>query len=415
MRGSTTRWPIDQPMRFLVHDYAGHPFQAQLSRGLARSGHEVEHVSCDAYVSGKGELRLRDGDAQGLRFSTISMGGVDFAKYDLRKRPAQEWHYAKDFMRHLRSAPPDVIVMCNTPLIAHALIARSCRRQHIPMVFWHQDICSQALGVESRRRLHLLGPGMAAGFDWLEGWIARTSEQIVVIAPTFIPVHRRWGTEGRVTLIPNWAPLDELDVRPRINPWAIEHGLDRCPVMLYAGTLGLKHDPQLLIDLAGRLEDLVPGFRLVVVSEGTGASFVRERAGAHAITVLPFQPFHALPDVLATGDVLIVILEPDASEYSVPSKTLSYLCAGRPIVALLPSSNPAFDTVQAGGGLAYDLEKLDIAVVASEVAALLSDEADRRHRGALARALAEEMFDLEEVVESFERVLFRAARCTTTK
>src|ERR1035437_9117301 len=144
-------------MRVLVHDFAGHPFQAQLSRGLARSGHEVEHVSCDAYITGKGELRLRGGDAQGLRFATISMGDADFAKYDLRKRLAQEWHYAKDFMRHLRLARPDVIVMCNTPLLAHALIARSCRQRHIPMVFWHQDVYSQALGVESRRRLGLLG------------------------------------------------------------------------------------------------------------------------------------------------------------------------------------------------------------------------------------------------------------------
>ncbi len=30
-------------MRILVHDYSGHPFQAQLSRELARRGHDVVH------------------------------------------------------------------------------------------------------------------------------------------------------------------------------------------------------------------------------------------------------------------------------------------------------------------------------------------------------------------------------------
>ncbi|RMF52223.1 MAG: glycosyltransferase WbuB, partial [Bacteroidetes bacterium] len=33
-------------MRILVHDYAGHPFQVQLSRALARRGHDVLHAYC---------------------------------------------------------------------------------------------------------------------------------------------------------------------------------------------------------------------------------------------------------------------------------------------------------------------------------------------------------------------------------
>ena len=33
-------------MRILVHDYAGHPFQVQLSRALAQRGHDVLHAYC---------------------------------------------------------------------------------------------------------------------------------------------------------------------------------------------------------------------------------------------------------------------------------------------------------------------------------------------------------------------------------
>jgi len=32
-------------MRLLIHDYAGHPFQVQLSRELARRGHSVTHAA----------------------------------------------------------------------------------------------------------------------------------------------------------------------------------------------------------------------------------------------------------------------------------------------------------------------------------------------------------------------------------
>lgn len=31
-------------MRLLVHDYSGHPHQVQLSRELAKRGHEVLHL-----------------------------------------------------------------------------------------------------------------------------------------------------------------------------------------------------------------------------------------------------------------------------------------------------------------------------------------------------------------------------------
>ena len=47
-------------MRILVHDYAGHPFQVQLSRELARRGHEVRHAYASALQTPRGELVKRE-------------------------------------------------------------------------------------------------------------------------------------------------------------------------------------------------------------------------------------------------------------------------------------------------------------------------------------------------------------------
>ena len=38
-------------MRIFVHDYAGHPFQIELSRSLAARGHLVEHTYCSSLVT----------------------------------------------------------------------------------------------------------------------------------------------------------------------------------------------------------------------------------------------------------------------------------------------------------------------------------------------------------------------------
>ena len=49
-------------LRVLIHDFAGHPFQIDLSRALARRGHTVQHVYCGSYTSGKGRLQAGNTD-----------------------------------------------------------------------------------------------------------------------------------------------------------------------------------------------------------------------------------------------------------------------------------------------------------------------------------------------------------------
>ena len=44
---------------------------------------------------------------------------------------------------------------------------------------------------------------------------------------------------------------------------------------------------------------------------------------------------------LATGDLLISAIAPQASASSVPSKILSYLCAGRAVLAVVPVASGA--------------------------------------------------------------------------
>jgi glycosyltransferase involved in cell wall biosynthesis len=149
------------------------------------------------------------------------------------------------------------------------------------------------------------------------------------------------------------------------------------------------------------------------VSEGVAADMLQAMCEP-GLTVLPFQEFSSLPDVLASGDALVTILEPEASTYSVPSKTLTYLCAGRPVVALLPASNPAYAVVRDSGGLPLDLSSLDISAAAATVAELLSDDADLNRRGQRARSYAEANFDIQDIGDRFERVLTHAARHPTS-
>jgi colanic acid biosynthesis glycosyl transferase WcaI len=194
------------------------------------------------------------------------------------------------------------------------------------------------------------------------------------------------------------------------NRWARKHGLADRPVLLYSGTLARKHRPGLLVDLARSVAHA--SAVMVVVTEGEGADELaqakREASDLDNLILLPYQRFEDLPDVLASADVLVVLLEPRAAQFSVPSKTLSYLCAGRPIVASMPKDNTAARIVaeraQCGLVVAPDDDDDDEGFLRA-AQQLLSDPVLRESLGRAGRKYAEEHFDSNAIGVRFVREL----------
>ena len=396
-------------MRVLVHDHSGHPFQVQLSRELSRRGHDVTHSYCAAYVSGKGHLVA--GPDESLVFDPI---GVDTVaeKNRFARRLLQEVRWGFELVRQVRRTRPDVVMVSNAQIPSLVIFALAMAVLRVPWVLWHQDVYAVAVKSFAGAKLSHGFRLVAHTFEVAERWICRRAAGIVAIAPSFVPVHESWGTAGKTTVIPNWAPLDEIVPVDRKNDWAVENRLDDTLTLLYSGTLGLKHNPALLVALAARVREQGKDVRLVVVNEGDAVEVVRAEAARRDVplTLLPFQPYERLPEVLGSGDILLVLLEQQAGAFSVPSKTLSYLCAGRPVLGLIPSENLAAELVhEAGGYVAAPRE--DALDGAAAWAAEVLDDAERRHEiGEAARELAEREFALAECTDRFETILTGVVR-----
>lgn len=396
-------------MRVLVHDFSGHPFQAQLSRELARRGHDVTHSTCNAYVSGKG--RLQAGEGESIRFETVG-DGIVFDKNRFLQRLLLEVRLGVELVRHVRRVRPDVALMSNVQIPTLVIFAAAMALFRQPWVLWHQDVYSIAVRSFAGAKLSRSFRAVAVAFDLAERWTSRRAREVVVIADSFVPVHARWGTADKTTVIANWAPLDEIVPVERKNDWAVEHELDDVQTLVYSGTLGLKHDPALLVQLAGAVRDRGRPVRLVVVNEGPAVPVIEAEAARLDVplTLLPFQPYERLPEVLGTGDVLVVLLDQQAGAFSVPSKTLSYLCAGRPVVGLMPEENAASGLVRDAGGHVGRPESAALPAAAAWVDDVLGDQ-DRRDAVSMrARDLAEREFSLAGCADRFEAVLERSAR-----
>lgn len=350
-------------------------------------------------MTGKGHLERTDVDPPSLDFGAVDLG-QPFAKYDVVRRVRHERKTARELARRLREFRPGAVLSI-APLVVQLELLRASRRAGAGFVFWQQDVMSSAARRVLGRRSRFVGAAAAIAVAGLECRLLRRSEAVVVISEDFPQVGG-----PPVYVIENWAPLDELPVLPSNNEWAREHGLAGRAVFLYSGTLGFKHDPSLLLDLAhwasGR-DALV-----VIVSEGPGADWLAERARDEpALRLLPYQPYDRLPEVLASSDVLVAVLEPEAGAFSVPSKVLTYLCVGRPLLVSVPADNLAARVVErSGGGVVVRPGDTQAFLAAAET--LLGDSGLRAELGGRARAYAEASFGVDAIADRFEAVLERA-------
>ena len=393
-------------MRVVVHDYVGYAFPAQLARALARRGHDVLFLHCGSFVAGKGLVEPSEGDPATLSFGSVELEG-SFAKYDVRRRIAHERQTGSELARRIADSRPDVVLSSDAPLIVQRALLQTTHAGGGRFVFWQQDVISAAARRVLGQRSRLVGSAAERTVAVLERRLLRASDAVVVISEDFVPLLRSWGVdEERIDVIENWAPLEELPVLARDNPWAREHALVDRFVFLYSGTLGFKHDPSLLLELArwaaGR--DSV----VAVVSEGPGSDWLaREGAGEPGLLLLPYQSYERLPEVLASAEVLLALLEPDAGSFSVPSKVLTYLCAARPLLVSVAEENLAARVVErSGGGLV--VAPKDPEALLTAAADLHADATRRAEMGRSARAYAETTFDLERIADRFEQVLERA-------
>jgi len=400
-------------MRIVIHDYAGHPFQISLSRALAARGHDVVHAFAGSLQTPRGDLKRRPVDPPTLEFREIAMD-PDYTryKYSFVRRRNMEIRYGKAVSDFIRDWKPDAVLSGNTPTEAQEPITRATIETGGRFYYWIQDFYSLAVDKILRRKIPLAGGWVGAWYRRLERRQFQRSSRLVAITSDFAPILADEFGIGpeRIDVVPNWADIEALPTRQKDNPWSRSQGLHDKFVFLYTGTIGMKHNPALLLELAKHYRD-DPEVRVVVISEGIGAEWLeREAAAANLgnLVLLPYQPFPDLPNVLASGDTLVGLLEEDAGVFSVPSKTLSYLCAGRAMLLSVPQANLAARiTRENRAGLTVPPGDTAAFLAAADELRLSAEKRDQLAHNA--RAYAERTFPIGPTASAFERILSSAA------
>jgi colanic acid biosynthesis glycosyl transferase WcaI len=392
-------------MRIVVHDYSGHPFQVQLSRTLGKRNHQVLHLYCSSFLTPRGLVQKLDTDSDNFDCRAIELS-APHKKYEFFKRFFQEIEYGNLLVKEVEKFKPDILISANNPLDPQRILLNYCNRRNIKFIFWLQDIYGYAIKKILTKKMSILGKTIGAYYVRSEISMLRKSDRVITISEDFNKLLLNAKiSEKKIDIIHNWAPLEDLQMRDKYNAWSKKYGLYDKLCIVYTGTLGLKHNPKLLADIALAFRDQSQ-VRVVVISEGLGAEFLKKKKAEFKLDnllILDFQPFELMPEVLGTADILTAMLEKDAGVFSVPSKVLTYHCAGRPLLLSVPPENLAARLVK----------EMETGIVVppnengrflDELKRLVGDADLRDTYGKNARRYAEHTFDIEKITDKFEQI-----------
>ena len=226
---------------------------------------------------------------------------------------------------------------------------------------------------------------------------------------------------GRTTALVVWGALS-LRVMPALRTRPVLHGKLVRPLFSFSGWLGLS---SILYAVTSSMDRLVigralervleaakllagdPDILFVIVGEGLKKEALRKKAaslGLRNAAFLPFQPYRDLPDLLASADVLLVPLDKEKSQLSVPSKLYTFMAAGRPILGLAePDSEVANLLREKECGLAVPPD--EAAAVAEAVRTLERSPEKRRLLGGNAREHVVRQFAKDKILGSYDKLL----------
>ena len=298
---------------------------------------------------------------------------------------------------------PDMVLSANMPLDGQKVLQEASCRQGAKFVFWMQDVYSMAVRFVLSKKAPCLAQLGQAYYGHLERHLLQRSDAIICIAQSFKDFLFEWGIpENKMYVIDNWATVRDIVPTSKRNAWAREHGVADRFCFLYSGTLGMKHRPELLLELGRDLQNQ-NNAHLIVIAGGAGADWLATKAcelRPGAITLLPFQPYDRLSEVMGSADVLITLLDSEAGEFAIPSKVLSYLCSGRALIVGAPRVNEAAKIVErANAGVVISADSTYEIVQAAR--RMMENPFECCEYGKNGRAFAERAFAIESIADRF--------------
>ncbi|MGA2532252.1 MAG: glycosyltransferase family 4 protein [Candidatus Aminicenantales bacterium] len=390
---------------YFLPDFGSAPIlMDELARYLAGRGHEVEVVTTFPRVSARGP--------RGLAYSRRRASGFVVKRFWTPRTPhpfgrLMAWNiYTAGALLNILSPAKSDVLFLRTPPLQLGVPAFAAKRLRAARILLSVQDIHPDLAIESGI---LKNPAGIRFSRSLEKWVYGLADRIVVISDGFRRNLLAKGVPGpKMSVIPNWVDTEFLRPLDKDNPVSRKFGFDGKFVLMYSGTISISSDLALARVLeAARILAAERDIVFAIAGEGLRKDALRARAaalGLRNVIFLPFQPYGDLPNLLAAADVLLVPLDGEKSELSVPSKLYNFMAAGRPVLGLArPGSEVAAILGERQCGV--PVSPGDAARIADAVRALKGSPEWRRALAANGRAYVVERFAKDKVLSAYDEII----------
>ena len=383
-------------LKIIIHDYAGHPFQFELSKTLSKE-FKIYHLY---YANDYGPK----GDFNNLHQNLVCKGvgeNILYNKNNFFFRFFKDLQYGYQLGKKIDEIKPDIVISGNCPTFAQEIIFRKSKKNKSIFILWVQDFYSIAVEKILKKKLFFIYKPISFIFNYFEKKQFKLSNHIIVISDHFINQIKNWKIKlDKISVIKNWGNLEKINFEQKNLEFLNNHKHDTKKFhLVYTGTLALKHNPDLITKLAIHN----PKIEILVFGVGSGIDALKKIDLPNNIKIYPLQPFEKLSSILNTADAFLAMINEDAGEFSVPSKVLNYLCAGRPILISAPKNNLASKIIdQNNAGKSFDPSDFDgLNKFLNEV---YLNEKKKLEMSKNARNYAEKNFNINDIALKFKKI-----------
>lgn len=383
---------------------ASHLFH-DIGEALSQKGHQVEVVTGMPSYHAKVRTKARRLSA------TETMNGMQVTRVWVpqiaRDTPIGRgfWQLASALafaVAGLRRPKPDIVLVYSPPLTLGLTAWFIEKARGAPFVLNVQDLFPQSaidLGV-------LRQPALIKGARWLERFLYASAGAL-----TF---HSRGNLEHAVgvgadrskcQVVHNCVETSYLAPKGDSSEVKEDLGLSGRFVSSFAGVMGYSQDLDVILEAAKMFAD-DEEMAFLLVGDGLEKDRLVDKADEmdlSNVVWMPMQPRERYPRVLHASDVCLTTLEAEVKTPVVPSKIISAMAAGRPVIAALDPNGDAPALIrEVGCGLAIPPE--DPVALADAIALLRAEPELREKMGREGQRFAEENCSPESVAAQYEKI-----------
>lgn len=298
-----------------------------------------------------------------------------------------------------------VVYVYHPPLTVGLAVALANLVHRKPLVLDIQDLWPDTLNatgmITNARVLAMVGTAA--------NWLYRRCSRIIVLSPGFRErLIERGVPADKLVHIYNWAP-DEVASRTA-PPGQAAYTLPKGKLnIVYAGNMGPAQGLLPLVPALASLQAAGANVHFNFIGGGIQVEEIRRFAATHGLdnlTLYPPVPHAEIGAILQQADALLVSLNRDPLfEITIPSKLMSYLNAGKPIIGALRGDAGAL-VARADAGMPVIPE--DAASFEAAVTALAAlDDTGRKALAANARSYYNDQLSMAAGTSRIAEVLRR--------